>query len=439
MSNRPPGRGRAARGPLYSRLCEPETLIRAWRAARRGGAIGADGQSVAAFEARWPEHMAELAADLRERRYHPQPLRQFLLPRPDGGQRPISVLTLRDRVVQRAVLDIARPLFIADASPAAFGALPGRGVGDALARVERARQSGNNWIARTDIHAFFDEVDHARIVATFRAITRDDALTALVDEWLTAGLLDRPAPLPEPPAQPPSPFIDAVPEPEAAWPRLPAAPAAGALRALGYDPYDLPQAMLVRPLAQALLGRMGRALLKRRPNPTLLALGAGAAVAGGAAVAIAANRRRASPTGPRGAPQGSPLSPLLATSVLTPFDRALDRPAHILTRYIDDILLVCRDEPQATRCLAAAEQHLARLGLALNAEKTVVQPYDAGFVYLGASLPQPPHGAGPMAPAQRALLDAFHEAGYWRVRLINRHRRGVNPEADPQGGRSSHP
>jgi len=193
----------------------------------------------------------------------------------------------------------------------------------------------------------------------------------------------------------------------------------GPMRALEYE---LPQAMFVRPVVQAALSRAGGALLRRRTGPALLALGTAGALVAGAAVVLAASRRESALKEPRlrGTPQGSPLSPLLATSVLQPFDMALDRSGYILTRYVDDILLVCRDEAAARGALAESERQIARLDLALNPEKTAVQPYDAGFTFLGATLPQLPRYSGPAIPAQRALAEVFQGAGYWRARLMAR-------------------
>lgn len=403
------------RGALYERVYEIETLTQAWRVVRRGGGAGVDGQTVAAFEAHWSENMAELATELRERRYHPLPLRQYLLARPDGGQRPISLLALRDRLVQRAVLEVVRPSFQAVASPAGFGVLPGRGVGEALARAEQARRSGLTWVVRADVRAFFEEVDHGRVVAEFRATVGDDELTGLVEEWLAVGVLQRPRQT-EP----------AEPEPERR-PRLGPGALLEPLRTGLEVAWTLNQEWsrleLLQPAAAGLAGWVGAGLGRWRPGAGRalpLAVGAGVITAG--ALALARLRRAgwtgAAEPGPRGTPQGSPLSPLLATSVLLPLDRALDRPGQALARYVDDLLLVCRDEAGARQGLEDARQQVERLGLALNEAKTVVQPYDAGFEFLGATLPQLPADEPLGLTTARALAAAFRRTGYWRARRL---------------------
>jgi hypothetical protein len=405
-------------------VCEVETLTRAWRSVRRGSGSGVDGQTVRTFEARWAENMAELAAELRERRYHPLPYRQYLLPRPDGRQRPISLLALRDRIVQRAVLDVVRPVLEAAASPAAFGALPGRGVGDALARAEAARAAGNTWVVRCDIRAFFEEVEHERLLAAFGSAVRDRALTALVAEWLEVGLLG---------AQ----------DAGSGTPMLPEGPTGkgglGERLRDGMEAWrsvedDLPQQYLLRPLAGALIGRTGERLLRSRlvRSRAALFVGAAGAVSLGAAAILSIRRSDGAVAGgrSRGTPQGSPLSPLLATSMLTPLDRALDRTNRVLVRYVDDMLLVCRDEGTAAEALAETRRQVSQLGLALNEEKTIVQPYDAGFTFLGTVLPQArSHGWAALGPRD-ALAEAFRGSGYWRARSLAPHlpRRGSGKE-----------
>ncbi|MGI8970644.1 MAG: reverse transcriptase domain-containing protein [Dehalococcoidia bacterium] len=408
-------RSRRQRTPLYESLCQIETLTQAWRTVRRRGGVGMDGQTAAAFEEHWAENMAELAAELRERRYHPRPLRHFSLPKPDGGQRPISLLALRDRIVQRAVLDLVRPIFEQLASPAAFGALPGRGVGEALARAERARRDGNTWIVRGDLHAFFEEVDHGRVLSAFREAVQDEALTALVAEWLAGGILQSGTD----PIMPPLKEANGH-----GGGDLLRHLRTGLEMAQSLNPerlHEWPPLGVAAPVVAALAGRVGANAFgwsSGRLRRTLLTLGAGT-LAAGALAAVAAERfngAAAETEAPRGTPQGSSLSPLLATGILQPLDQALNCRGGLLVRYVDDILLVCADEQTAERGLAEVRRQVDRLGLSLNEKKTRVQPYDEGFSFLGATLPQEPL----IDPERRALIDGFQQSGYWRARRLLR-------------------
>jgi retron-type reverse transcriptase len=445
-----PGARLPIQPPSYDEIGSVETLTRAWRAVRRaGGGAGADGQTIAAFERRWAANMAELAAELRTRRYHPLPLKAFLLPKPDGGTRPISLLSLRDRIVQRAVLEVVQPAFLAVASPSAFGALPGRGVPQALARVEAARATGLAWIVHTDIARFFEEIAHERIRAAFRAVVADRDLNGLVAEWLAAGVI--------------GPGIRSTPDnciptdvtadagttlaADAAngldeW-RVAEAP--GLFGWVRRTAVEFPELDVLRPLAVGLAGRAGGQLLRGGlslvPGAAGVALGLGVGAAGLTALALARRHLRrtaAVRAGDEvvdwqrlGTPQGAPLSPLLATSALAPLDVALNAGRRSLVRYVDDMVVLCPDEGEARRALADIEAAVTALGLRLNEAKTAVQPYDAGFTFLGAQLP-------PMRSAEEGGVDlpaAFGQTAYWQARL----RLGLSALARRPPGRAALP
>lgn len=392
---------------LYDRVYRIETLTRAWKHIRRGGGAGVDGLTVRAFEQHWAEQMAELAALLQARRYHPLPLRGFLLPRGDGRNRPISLLTLRDRVAQRAVLEVVQPLFAAAASPAAFGVLPGRAVAQALARAEEARSVGNTWAARADIHHFFEEVDRRRALQAFHAVVPDKQLVALVAEWLAMDIL-RPPMSPGSTAEPASlapPRYEGI----TSW----------------LDGISVPASELgeVAPAVVSLAGRLGRWALSvwmGRRTSTTLAAGAVALAAALTPLLVRRLGRTADEDVPvgKGTPQGAPLSPLLATAVLHPLDVALDQPGRVLVRYVDDMLLVCRDERTARDGLHEIDRQLTRLGLRLSQGKTLVQPYDAGFTFLGVELPR--------FLVDESVAGAFRGTAYWRARvgMMHRERKG---------------
>lgn len=397
---------------LYDQIWQTDTLTRAWREVRRGGGIGVDGLTVADFEAHWPEHMAELAATLREKRYQPLPLRSFTLARPDGRTRPIALLSLRDRIVQRAVLDVVQPRFASAASPAAFGALRGRGVEGALDRVRAARESGLTWVVRTDIRAFFERVEHGRMLETFATITEDSLLTDLVRRWL---LVSKPVPF----GTPTDAFIDSS--------ELGAFGRPSVFHLL-QDGLDLARTLedhwvssdIIRLLAAPVFDAVPRRWNHWRPViRKRLPYGAGLGVLLVGALAtkhlLGGGDLSVLRQGERGTPQGAPLSPLLATSVLNALDHALERPGQVFVRYVDDLLIICIDERQARKALASARREVARLGLTLNESKTTIGHYDAGFTFLGSTLP---HGkVSPPDDTELGPLAAdFRNTPYWEAR-----------------------
>src|ERR1700730_17944019 len=115
---------------LYDKICREDILRHAYGLARsNAGAPGVDGVSFAQIEASGLETwLAGLREDLVSKMYRPDPVRRLLIPKPDGGERPLGIPTIWDRVVQTAVKLILEPIFELDLEPNAYGYRPGRGA-----------------------------------------------------------------------------------------------------------------------------------------------------------------------------------------------------------------------------------------------------------------------------------------------------------------------
>src|ERR1700704_294722 len=111
---------------LYDKICREDILRHAYGLARaNAGAPGVDGVSFAQIEERGLEAwLAGLREDLVSRTYRPEPVRRVLIPKPNGGERPLGIPTIRDRVVQTAVKLVIEPIIEADLGPNAYGYPP---------------------------------------------------------------------------------------------------------------------------------------------------------------------------------------------------------------------------------------------------------------------------------------------------------------------------
>src|SRR5690348_9486825 len=124
---------------LYDKVHRTDILRHAYDLVRSNrGAPGVDGVSCAAIEALGLESwLAGIATELRTKTYQPQPVRRVMIPKPGGGERPLGIPTIRDRVVQTAAKLVLEPIFEADLEPTAYGYRPGRGAIDAVKAVHR--------------------------------------------------------------------------------------------------------------------------------------------------------------------------------------------------------------------------------------------------------------------------------------------------------------
>src|SRR5438874_1928324 len=122
---------------LYDKVWRDDILEHAYEAARvNDGAAGVDGITFEAIESGdvdgW---LSGIGKALRDRTYRPDPVRRVMIPKPNGGERPLGIPTIRDRVVQTAVKLVIEPIFEADLESSAYGYRPGRGAGDAVEAV----------------------------------------------------------------------------------------------------------------------------------------------------------------------------------------------------------------------------------------------------------------------------------------------------------------
>ena len=129
---------------LYDKIYRDDILAHAWLLAKANkGAPGTDGVTFDAIEAQGlAEWLMRLGTELRERTYRSEPVRRVMIPKPGGGERPLGIPTIRDRVVQTAAKLVLEPIFEADLDPEAYGYRPKRSGLDAVRRVHGLLKAG---------------------------------------------------------------------------------------------------------------------------------------------------------------------------------------------------------------------------------------------------------------------------------------------------------
>jgi RNA-directed DNA polymerase len=173
---------------LYDKVYREDVLAHAYRLAKsNGGAPGVDGVSFRAIEAQGLEAwLAGLGKTLRERTYRPDPVKRVLIPKPGGGQRPLGIPTLRDRVAQTATKLVLEPIFEADLEDSAYGYRPGRTAQQAVQAVHTAVCKGFGDVVDADLSKYFDTIPHDQLMRSVARRVVDRGVLALVKSWLKA-------------------------------------------------------------------------------------------------------------------------------------------------------------------------------------------------------------------------------------------------------------
>ena len=173
---------------LATQLCHPETLHAAWRKVRANkGGPGSDGVTIQQFETNLTKHLRQLSRELAEERYYPLPVQRFTMKKPNGGTRELSVLALKDRIVQRAICDLISPIYEAKFIDCSFAYRPNRGVPHAIAQVAAIRAEGYEWVVHADIENFFDRMDTQLLMRFLRASMKEPLIIRLIQMWLDMG------------------------------------------------------------------------------------------------------------------------------------------------------------------------------------------------------------------------------------------------------------
>lgn len=154
------------------------------------GASGVDRVSVEEYERNLASNIEEIHRLLYEDKYIPQPVRRVWIPKPDGGKRPLGVPTVRDRVVQQAILNRLERIFEPEFMDCSYGFRKGRGCHQAIDKVEEYIKDGYQWVVEVDIRKFFDTLDHKLLMELVNEEVSDGRVLDLIEGFLKAGVME---------------------------------------------------------------------------------------------------------------------------------------------------------------------------------------------------------------------------------------------------------
>lgn len=172
-------------------VADHANLNAAWRRVREnGGAPGVDGITIEAF----PAHLAGRAETLRQQlldgSYRPSALRRVTMPKPQGGERQLGIPTVQDRLVQQALLQVLQPILDPAFSAHSYGFRPNRSAHQAVAAAQTYIREGYDWVVDLDLEAFFDHVNHDRLMSRLGERIADKRVRWIIRRFLQAGVME---------------------------------------------------------------------------------------------------------------------------------------------------------------------------------------------------------------------------------------------------------
>src|SRR5216684_5102432 len=178
---------------LYDKVYRADILAHAYALSQQhGGAPGVDGVTFEDIEGagleRW---LAAVQEALRTQTYRPQPVRRVMIPKPGGGERPLGIPTIRDRVAQTAAKLILEPIFEADFEPNAYGYRPKKSAQDAIQEVDQLLYQGYTNVVDADLSKYFDTIPHDGLMQCVARRIVDKHMLHLVKMWLKVPVEER--------------------------------------------------------------------------------------------------------------------------------------------------------------------------------------------------------------------------------------------------------
>jgi group II intron reverse transcriptase/maturase len=187
-------KAKIAKREQFTALLHHVTIDRlrdAYAAIRRDAMPGTDGVTWEEYGRNLEQKLRELHRRIHRGAYRAKPNLRAYIPKPDGGERPLGIATLEDKVVQRAVAEVLNAIYEEDFLGFSYGFRPGRGPHNALDALSVGIQRKNvNWVLDADIRGYFDTIDHGWMARFIKHRVGDRRMRRLIDKWLSAGVIE---------------------------------------------------------------------------------------------------------------------------------------------------------------------------------------------------------------------------------------------------------
>jgi RNA-directed DNA polymerase len=175
---------------LFDKVFAERNLLAAFQQVHeKKGAPGVDHVTTDEFSRQIPETLWQLSDALKDGTYRPSVIRRVHIPKPGTTEtRPLGIPTVRDRIVQAAIVNVIEPIFERDFAEHSYGFRPKRGCRDALRRVDQLLKAGFVHVVDADLKGYFDSIPHAGLMARLKTKIADGRVLSLIEAFLQAGI-----------------------------------------------------------------------------------------------------------------------------------------------------------------------------------------------------------------------------------------------------------
>jgi len=168
----------------------PEALMRAFKGLKPRASAGIDGVTVAEYRKDLDSNIARLHERVQSGRYRPLPARRRMIPKADGSQRPLGILALEDKIVQRAVGELLTVIYEEIFRDFSYGFRPGRGPRTAVDALQKLLLNNSvSYVLDADLSKCFDSIDHEKMLLALAQRIADPRLLRMIEQWLKVGVL----------------------------------------------------------------------------------------------------------------------------------------------------------------------------------------------------------------------------------------------------------
>lgn len=176
---------------LYDKVYRDDVLVEAWKRVKANkGSRGVDGIRIEDIEAQGVNrYLSSIQGELKDGTYKPSPVKRVMIPKPDGGERPLGIPTVKDRIVQMATKIAIEPVFEADFKDCSYGFRPKKSAKQALEKVRKACNNKGYYVVDADIEKFFDNVNQDKLMVLVEQRISDRRILKLIRQWLKSGVL----------------------------------------------------------------------------------------------------------------------------------------------------------------------------------------------------------------------------------------------------------